>query len=133
MVDYPEYCLRGISKINDITQEGRVSANVFLPDERTALTRVDNCMETSINWEDDNQALAFTLRSFQNGIVRLGRAEIDRINSLPASINEIGYERSVDPINSYHGNILFQNIISSAVRRMIAASLALASSKVIRK
>jgi hypothetical protein len=133
MVNYPEYCLRGISKVSDVTPDGRIGATAFYPDERTTEKRIDNCMETSINWEDDDHALFLTLKLFQFGTVRLERAEIDRINTLPASNNEIAYERSPQPNNPYHGNILFRNNISNAVRKMIAGSLALACSKVIQK
>ncbi len=132
---FPETLLRGISKKDFITSEGTPSALVYFPDERSLKSRNDGNIETSINWEDDQNVLGFTLNNFPNGVTRLNLSDLIKINSYPASLRKLSFERSPDLINNnpYHGNILFCDNLSKPVLRMISASLALASSIVINK
>ena len=130
---FPENCLRGIKKEKNITPEGKVVAEVFLPDERTAKDRVDGGSETSINWETDNDALPFTLSQYPSGVVRLQRAGIDHVATRPGLNMPITYEFTPREDNDYHGDIVYSKGLSMRIKRVIAASLALESSPPIRQ
>jgi hypothetical protein len=139
-MDFPASCLRGIRKQNQITPEGGVSAEVFYPDRRTAENRKDGGAEISINWEDEETVLVFTLEfkvggqyQFPHGAVRLALSEIDRINRLPSSTGALTYERTPLPDNPHHGNIVFRAGLSKPMERMVAATLALAASTVFQR
>lgn len=140
MIDFPASCLRGVHKQDFITPEGGVSSAVFHPDFRTAESRNDGGAETSVNWEDDDTVLDFTLRlktnsqyQFPHGAVRLRRQEIDHINRFSVSTNSLNYERAALEDNPYHGNIVFKRDLSKPTIKMIAAALALASSKILQR
>ena len=139
-MNFPDNCIRGVRKQDHVTAEGGVASVVFQPDSRTAENRADGGAETSINWEDDETVLDFTLNhkingqyQFAHGAVRLARREIDRINRHPASTNSLTYERAPLPDNAYHGNIVFRKDLSKPTIKMIASALALASSSVLRR
>jgi len=56
MSDFPDTCIRGIAKKNQISvDEVTVLAALYMPDSRTAETREDGCQEISINWEDNEE------------------------------------------------------------------------------
>lgn len=139
-MSFPDSCLRGVRKQNDMTPEGGVASTVFLPDSRTAANRADGGQELSINWEDDTTVLDFTLQfkvagqyQFPQGVVQLPRQEIDRINTLPTAKNALSYERAPLADNPYHGNLVFRSDLSKQMINMIAATIALACTKVIRR
>jgi len=133
MTDFPEFCIRGIRSPKHISPEGEIHGDAFLPDDRTAHTRDDNGKETSINWEDDDSALEFSLNIFQFGVVRVARTELDRINSVPRAKNDISYERKRVNGNDYHGNIVFHSHLPMIRIRTIAATLAHSCSSPITK
>ncbi len=141
MNNFPEFCIRGIAKGSHInTDDNTIVFRDYLPDTRTSRNRIDGGSETSINWEDDDTTLIFTLEyrensdlAFPYGAVRLARAEIDHINELPSTENTIFYERSPNDKNKYHGNIVFKNGLPDPKKNMVASCLAAASSKVISR
>jgi hypothetical protein len=142
-MDFPDHCLRGISKghiQNTLPELNKVSAVVFYPDESTSAYRLDSGTETSINWEDDDKALEFTLNQtkddlpqFPGGAVRLSRTAIEYVNTRPGMQGSLSYERAPLPENQYHGNIVFRANLSKHVIKMIAAALAMESSQIIKK
>jgi hypothetical protein len=141
MNDFPEHCIRGVGKEKYIYDDDTVSAGLFIPDKRTASTRGDGGFETSINWEDNNDVLVFTLEyrdennhlAFPHGAVRVPRQEIDHVNELESTRDTLTYERGPLPDNPYHGNIVFRGSLPNPRLTMIANILAAASSKVYRR
>jgi hypothetical protein len=107
MDDYPEFCLRGLSK-KEITNNAP-NSDAFYPDKRTAQERPDGGMEKSINWEDDETVAEFTLRYYPTGYARIERASIHKLNSLPGGNNSLSYERKPEEKNKYHGNCFSQD------------------------
>lgn len=132
MENYPDALLRGI-RDSKLIVEDQVSTMVFYPNEKTKELRDDGYMETSINWEDDENALNFTIKLFPNGAVRLPKVELEHINRYPTSRDDLLYERSPQENNSYHGNILFRGDLPKSILRLRSASLASAASFVIKK
>jgi len=140
MLNFPDFCIRGIRK-NDqcFPDQNTVSFTLYMPDTRTREVRDDNGFETSINWEDNNDVIRFTLEyrangqiAYAHGAVKLNKAHIDYINQLPSSANTLSYERSPLEDNPHHGNIVFNGGLSKARQRMIAGTLANGSSLIIR-
>jgi hypothetical protein len=102
--------------------------NDYMPDDRTSRDRQDSGSETSINWEDNDTVLDFTLRNPSHyGAAHLQCITIDYLNTQPGSLNALTYERDPKEDNPYHGNIVFRQGLSNPAKRMIAGFLALAS------
>ncbi|MGA7194143.1 MAG: hypothetical protein WBW94_10965 [Anaerolineales bacterium] len=145
MPDFPDYCIRGIKKKSHFHEDtDTASSALYMPDTRTPETRADRGSETSINWEDDDNALNFTLQfldednptllAFQYGAVKLPRNALDEVNNLPSTMNTITYERHQLRLeNPYHGNIVYKAGLAQHAITMIANVLAASSSKVHRK
>ncbi|PWB56018.1 MAG: hypothetical protein C3F13_02855 [Anaerolineales bacterium] len=137
-MDFPDHCLRGLRDKDHYTEyDNTITLKGYLPDTRTQHTREDKGYETSINWEDTDSVIEFTLntqesgkKSFPFGIVRLPLVEIQRIIDNEATKNMISYERCPVDGNEYHGNIVFQAGLSQLKQNMIASVLATYSSKV---
>lgn len=134
MDNFPDYCLRGIFGRDDITDEGSVSAICFFPKLDSADRRDDGKSETSIDWEDDCEALPACMNRYPRGVARLPREHIDTINGWPNIEGILGYERqpipSTDdsPGNPRHGNILYPADFmrySKTHRIMVAGVIAL--------
>lgn len=130
----PDSCLRGITKTDDITSDGKVAAVAFYPSKKNAPNRPDGASETSINWEDDGNALPFSLQQFPNGVIRVLKVELDRIKKAPTSNGEFDYERAPLPnhLNDYHGNLLFQRDLPQPRIKMISSVIAMFCESVIR-
>jgi hypothetical protein len=125
--DLPTHCLRGIRKQSWIVGT-IVQTDAFLPDVRTAASRVDGSRETSINWEDDHSVLAFTLQQraqSEHGVARLPRAHLDEARRTRHAEGQLAYERREEDDNPYHGNLLFSQACTKPVEKMIASMLAL--------
>jgi hypothetical protein len=96
-------------------------------------------IEQSINWEDDDSVIEFTLNQrrtdgalqFKEGVVILSRSAMDRLNKLPLVRGLLGYERSPLDGNPYHGNLLLPEEVPKAKMIRIAAGLALTMSGMI--
>jgi hypothetical protein len=140
MPEYPDHCIRGIRKKDYWFEDtDTVSAALYEPDTRTKDDREDGGIETSINWEDDDKALEFSLRirdeknptqlAFPYGAVRLARKVLDEVNESISTVNTILYERQKLPDNDYHGNIVFKSGVPKHTRTMIATVFAFYSSK----
>lgn len=124
--DYADACIRGVRKADWIV-DGVVSTLAFVPDYKTKEIREDQAFETSINWEDDDKVISYTLNqpTSIHGALRLPRSVIDNVSGLPRSLNCLKYERKIAHNNPYHGNILFSSSLSTHIIRQIAGSLAL--------
>lgn len=124
---YPEYLLRGLRK-QDFLKDGKISTDAFVPDKRTASDRTDGLLETSVDWEDDGEALQNMMARRQTaefGVARLARASVDRVaGSDSMAPGDLSYERRPVDGNPRHGNLLFR-ALAPYRRRMMASALAL--------
>jgi hypothetical protein len=135
---FPETLLRGVPNDTFLVEDGSVGSHLFYFDDQP---REDGNIERSINWEDDDGALAtiFTQRKengdpqFRAGAVRIPREELDRLANRPTVRSILSYERSPLPSNPYHGNLLMQSTVEKRTMKTIAAGIALAVSEVIRR
>lgn len=139
---YPDNCLRGIVREDQIVEEGGAIAptsDVFTFTD----ARQNGDITQSINWEDDQNAMAFTMEmrrrgdgdyQFKGGVAVVARAELDRISRLPTVGGALSYDREHldENENPYHGNIILAANVSSTRKRMIQATLA-THSQVVRR
>lgn len=98
--------------------------------------RPDGHIEESINWDDDSQAIQFTLDQrrgddqirFKYGIALIPLTAINELNHMTNFLNALSYERDIvsDQDNPYHGNLLLNSDIiqSKIVKKMICSFLA---------
>jgi hypothetical protein len=130
---YPEHFIRGITNHGFVDSDGRASAEIFQFDDTG---RDDGFCEASINWYDDENALALIMEQrkekdeqtyqFRYGAAIIARFDADRImnNALYAEV--FRYERAPLDENQYHGNLLRKDsALEKRIRNMIASSLAL--------
>lgn len=133
---YPANCLRGISQKDAIAEDGNIAPHAFFFHE--ADKRADGWIEQSINWEDDEKALPFTLAQrrtngtpqFLYGLAVIPRLELDRLCALVTVAGRLAYERRVREDNPYHGNLLLNANMPKITKVMIAAGIALHASRV---
>ena len=133
-MNFPENCIRGIPDKSFLINNRMASPNLFPFQEEYA--RVDGWIEQSINWEDDDNVIEFTLNQrkddgklrFSAGVAIIPRIEIDLLNSRPVIDGKLSYERYCLEDNPYHGNILLQANIPKPLKRLIIAGLCLAAS-----
>jgi hypothetical protein len=124
--------LRGLKqKKNWILNDKFLTFEAFMPDRRTAESRADHGLETSVNWEDDSNVLQFTLSDrtiAEFGAARLTRGAIDRAAGDVYGIsNALTCERKVVPGNPHHGNLVYSHLLQSLQQRQLASALALKS------
>lgn len=101
--------------------------------------RIDGWVEQSINWEDDNTVVDFSLNQkkddgtlqFKAGIAIFPRYEIDRLNRQPTINGILSYERHPLENNKFHGNILLKAGVPRLTMKKIAASIAVTVSEII--
>ena len=109
-MNYPKNSIKGIPN-NDFLIEGRTVASHLFDFKQI---RDDRTVEQSINWEDDESVVDFTLNQrkengdlqFRAGVAILPRSEIDRLSRLPTIRGLLSYERS--PLDE--ANLLLQII-----------------------
>jgi len=128
-MDYPDNCIKGIPNAEHLTSDGTPATHLFFFSKED---RGDGWKDQSINWDDDDQAIKFTLKQLRNGNLQfrsgaavIPRSEIERLNRQPAVQKLLSYERQPFPENTYHGNILLSAQAPIHLMRQIAASLAL--------
>jgi hypothetical protein len=135
-IPFPDNCLRGIPNEQFVLDEETVAPVLFFFHKRDA--RDGGWTEQSINWEDDEEALAFTLnqtkedgeRQFRAGVAVIARRAIDGLSMRPAVAGVLRYERQPLVGNAYHGNLLLRTSVSTRKMKMIAAGLALYARRV---
>ena len=134
-MNYPKNSIKGIPNDSFLLEDGAVHAHLFYFQQ----PRDDGLVEQSINWEDNESVIDFTLNQkkengdlqFMAGVAILPRSEIDRLSKLSTIRGLLSYERSPLDDNPHHGNLLLQANISKAKMRLIAANLATAISSII--
>lgn len=133
---FPEKYIRGIFNKGDLKEDGSIGAHIFYFISRPL--RDDGYQELSINWNDDDEAIDFTLNQkkengelqFKAGIAILPREHIDYMNTL-STINELlSYERRSMEKNPYHGNLLLSDDVSKPRMKLIAATIALSATHI---
>lgn len=133
---FPEACLRGIKDealLVSVTNH-QVLAGAFVFDGQ----KQDGTLAQSINWMDDDDAVAHTLLQtgregrvrFRGGAAQLTRAALDNVAKMPMVRDLLTYERDRLADNPYHGNILLARDTSKPLRQNIQSALALAVQKV---
>jgi hypothetical protein len=130
-MDYPENCLRGISAGNDkIDAFGKPNAVVFHFDRNPSR---EGIWELSINWQDDEKAITFTLSQlrpkdnickFANGLVVVPKQKIDELIRVYETLG-LKYERNQFKDNKYHGNLLLNGEVNPLEMKKLAAAIAL--------
>ena len=134
---YPDNILRGISIPNAIQEDGNVLPTAFYFDYETRKRRSDGLIEQSINWQDDIQAIPFTLAQkhktgglqFPCGLAIIPRAEIDAFSARRTVAGRLRYERDPKDDNPYHGNLTLTSDTPKITMKMIAANLAMLMSR----
>lgn len=134
---YPNNCLRGVFNKSAVRTDGRPETEVFNQWQLDGGEFVQ-----SINWEDDDGAIPFTLAQtrrdletlqFPGGVAVLARIEIDNMMKWPANMGVLSYERAPEDGNRYHGNLRLGPGVTKPHRTQIAGALALAVSSVIQR
>lgn len=134
-MDYPDNCLRGIPNDGFLTDDKKgVQSSLFA--YNLSDPRADGWIEISINWEDNDQAIPFTLAQnkengepkFPSGVAVLPRDRIDAMLMFPRVKTLLLYERQ-EKVNEnpYHGNILYKEDISKQDKRTVSGMLAMAA------
>ena len=132
---FPENFIRGIPNSTYLNDGGSVGSLLFYFQGPA----VNGNRENSINWEDDNSVIEFTLAQtkddgtlhFKAGAVVIPTEEIERLSKRPTISSLLSYERKPLSDNPYHGNLLLSDTTSKANMKLIAAGLALAVTKII--
>ena len=130
-MEYPESCVRGIQSAEWVLPDGSILTGLFQFDPAKA--RPDGWVEQCVNWHDDDGAVELVLNQrtengafqFKGGAAIVSREEIDRIRAAPNRHNMVSYERQPLAGNPYHGNVLLNSSVPTAVRKQIQATLAL--------
>ena len=86
-MNYADNCLRGIPN-SDYINHGYVLSHLFYFKDTNL--RVDGWITNSINWQDDDSAIQYTLNQkdeqgdlqFEEGVAIISRAHIDEIKKL---------------------------------------------------
>lgn len=134
---FPDKCIRGIPNSSFVVEDGSIGSHLF--HFKNEHRREDGWIEQSINREDDENAIEFTLNQkkedgrvqFMAGVVLIPREEIDRLNRRPTVNGVLSYERQPLENNPCHGNILLSENVPKHTMKKLAAGLALAVSKII--
>ena len=112
-MSFPDNCIKGILNNSFLVEDdGSIAAHLFHFKPEHA--RDDGWVEQSINWEDDESVIEFTLTQrkddgelqFKTGIAIIPREEIDRLNRRPTVSGILSYERQTLEDNPYHRKYL---------------------------
>ncbi len=134
IMPFPEKIIKGIPKKKHYISDGYIiGSNLFNFKDNS---RPDQKWETSINWDDDDDAINFSFNQknsddtlqFKGGLVLLPRIELDHLIRQPKINGLLSYEREPIPppqINKYHGNILITGNTPKLHKKSIAGSMAL--------
>lgn len=138
-MEFSDKMIRGISSPQYIDAEGRASAELF---QFESNNRNDGFTEASINWYDEEHALAHLLNQrkkggddfqFRVGAAIIAKVWIDDLMNKPMAKELISYERKPEDDNQYHGNLLRKDNLEKSIRTVIAASMAMCVEKIIKR
>ena len=126
---FPDRCFRGI-RHQDYCKRGKVWGPVFYPNNSPQFIRPDGACETSVNWDDDEYALSFTMGRLEQskyGVAALPLITLQEENIKEPINHKLSWDHKRDPNdckNKYHGNIIFSNTMDKALQRISAGILA---------
>lgn len=135
--NYPNNCLKGVPKKEDIIGDS-VVYTVFIPPSNNS---ANGWKESSINWELDAAAITELLNRkrtnneyhFKGGAVRIPREEIDSIIEHFRVHDKFCYEIKEENNNKYHGNLLFIDSMDKSLRNTICGALSRAVSDLFKQ
>jgi hypothetical protein len=139
-MNYPNELIRGITNKDYLDEDGRASTAMFQFDENEE--RTDDFMEVSINWNDDDGALNHILNQckkdtseyqFKIGAAFISKQMLDQVLNSFNYRGRLSYERHPLHNNTYHGNLLMQKNMNKGQRAMIAGSIALCITDIIKR
>ena len=137
MPDYPERFIKGIPHNNLINDDGIADQQLFAFIDRGE--REDDWIEQSINWQDNEEVINFTLNQtrkgeihYKAGVALVLTEELERLKRRPQYMGKIDYERNMTEDNPYHGNLLIIRTLSKPTKNAISAHLAILSEIVSR-
>jgi len=127
----PQTFLRGL-RSSKWADGNDVLAEAFVPEPASSTGRQDGDGEASINWEDDTDAVAFTLAdpNGKYGAARLPTEVIATASRIVIAQDHLKGERKRTPRNPYHGNLVFVTGMSRRVQKAIANCLAVNARRV---
>ena len=136
---FPEEFYRGLSSMDQITEEGFIKAAAFSFPKDTK--RQDGLCELSINWNDDEGSLdnlahrrkvGSNEQQFKIGYCIVNRVAMEQNMLFYIKANKLSYERRPEEAredndyqeNKYHGNLLMPKNIDGNLRKNIQHTLA---------
>ena len=138
---YPDNCIKGIKSDDSLTEDRLPQTHLFYWQEPA---RDDGWREQSINWQDDPDAIQFTLRQtredngrvrlrYREGVAIIPKASLDFIAKMGLILGHFSYERDEPPDdnNPYHGNLLLRSDTPKSIMVQTAGCLAAAVSSMI--
>lgn len=136
-MSFPENCIRGIPNHDYLNNDGSVGSHLFY--FKLDTEPIEGWFQNSINWQDDDSAIGFTLAQtkddgtvqFRAGVAIVLTEEIERLKHRPMVGGLLSYERREILNNRFHGNLLLNEKTLKHTMRLIAAGLALAVARVV--
>ena len=136
-MEYPDNLLKGIynDSFLDDRDDSVVLGHLFY------FKRGDVEWERqSINWQDDDEAINFTLSQekgdgtlqFNAGLAKVPKDEIKRLgNSSSSSVKgKFTYERETSADNKYHGNLLLDKDVPDRIMKMLGSAIAMYATRI---
>ena len=129
---YPDKFIKGIPNNSFIGEDDLPTSDLFyFQEQHQKKNRVDNFLEESISWRDDEGADTLLFNQMKNGsyqfnagIAIMCRKEFDKLKKLPHLQEILNYEREELPENKYHGNLILKNTVKKRKMKEIAAIIA---------
>ena len=131
--DFPDTFIRGIPNNDFIDEESNYPKSDLFKNFEPNADRIDDFLELSINWNDDEGAMIKILEQkkensselqFKVWGAILDTNELKNLCKKPLTKDILKYERKEIENNEYHGNILMKNGTAKRKRNEIAAGLA---------
>lgn len=106
--------------------------DAFMPEPAAKTGRADGCGEASVNWEDDDRAVAVTLSdaSGEYGAARVPRQAIVVASQVVVGQNNLIGERNTRPRNPYHGNLVFPAGLNRRIQKAVADCLSVNADRI---
>jgi hypothetical protein len=117
-----------------MAEDGLPNPGVFYFQENHV--RVDGLIGESVSWEDDGNAVEFTLAmrhvsgrnagelQFKGGVAVLPRSDLDHLAGTSMVCNALSYNREALDENPYHGNLLLRPGLPARRVARIASQIA---------
>ena len=134
---YPHRLIKGLLNYTylDESDHSIVLPSTFNFDEK--YTREDDWIEQSINWEDDQEAINFTLNQkkdgsilFPAGLAVVPTKEIVNLRKTSHLRNRFSYERKESDENKYHGNLVLNKETPKILRKMLRDVIAIKAERI---